>query len=479
MTSTIESKNPSKKKWSMTDPGIAAAIRQAKATSEFVLVTENMERRGAGRLRLRVTPKGNGTFFFRYSPSKGKEDVLPLGIYDPKGVKGLSLAQATAKAADYSKLYQAGTLNLREHFEEVERIKQQQKDDAEKARIKAVEDAEKAIVEAEAGSLQKLMDAYIAHLERQEKVSAQDARNILKRNVTLEFPVLAAKRAADITHKDVSAILAKLIDRTAGRTAAKLRSYLRAAFAEALAAEGSLSALDGFNLTNNPAALVSAKKLSAFNKARERTLTETELRIFLERLEKYPGTKRDAILLSLYLGGQRSEQLLRLRPVDVDLDARELTLHDGKGARQQARLHLLPITERAAEIVAKLLKTNGDKEFVFTLDGKKHISKGLLQKDVVKVIAAKMVEDKISPMLFQYSDIRRTSETMMARMGISKETRAHILSHGLGGVQNQHYNKHDYYDEKLNALIAWDAKLKEIESGKITSNVRQLRRGVK
>ena len=44
---------------------------------------------------------------------------------------------------------------------------------------------------------------------------------------------------------------------------------------------------------------------------------------------------------------------------------------------------------------------------------------------------------------------------MLAAMGISKDTRAQLLSHGLGGVQGRHYDQHEYMDEKRNALQAW------------------------
>src|SRR3954471_5929918 len=89
--------------------------------------------------------------------------------------------------------------------------------------------------QATSGTFHLMLNGYVAHLERQGKQSAQDVRNIFRRNVIDEFPHFAAMRAADITHRDVSAMLARLIDRGAGRTAGKLRSYLRAAFAEALA----------------------------------------------------------------------------------------------------------------------------------------------------------------------------------------------------------------------------------------------------
>jgi hypothetical protein len=71
---------------------------------------------------------------------------------------------------------------------------------------------------------------------------------------------------------------------------------------------------------------------------------------------------------------------------------------------------------------------------------------------------------------FDLRDIRRTTETMLAGMGISQ-----LLSHGLSGVQAAHYDRHGYTDEKRAALVAWEARLEEIQTGKHTSNVVTLR----
>jgi len=43
----------------------------------------------------------------------------------------------------------------------------------------------------------------------------------------------------------------------------------------------------------------------------------------------------------------------------------------------------------------------------------------------------------------------------MASIGIAKDTRAQIQSHGLGGVQARHYDRYDYLAEKTAALDAW------------------------
>ena len=50
-----------------------------------------------------------------------------------------------------------------------------------------------------------------------------------------------------------------------------------------------------------------------------------------------------------------------------------------------------------------------------------------------------VAEKKTSRRPFQFRDIRRTFETMLAGIGVSRDVRAEILSHGLGGVQDRHY----------------------------------------
>ena len=70
---------------------------------------------------------------------------------------------------------------------------------------------------------------------------------------------------------------------------------------------------------------------------------------------------------------------------------------------------------------------------------------------------------------FNLRDIRRTVETMLAGMGVSRETRAQLLSHGLGGVQAVHYDRHSYSAEKRAALVAWEAHLEGIMSAQEAS----------
>jgi integrase len=60
---------------------------------------------------------------------------------------------------------------------------------------------------------------------------------------------------------------------------------------------------------------------------------------------------------------------------------------------------------------------------------------------------------------FSLRDLRRTVETHLSEMEVKKETRAHLLSHGLGGVQDTNYDKYDYMKEKRAALELWARRL--------------------
>jgi integrase len=77
---------------------------------------------------------------------------------------------------------------------------------------------------------------------------------------------------------------------------------------------------------------------------------------------------------------------------------------------------------------------------------------------------------------FTLRDVRRTCETMLASMGISKDTRAQLLSHGISGVQAVHYDRHEYMNEKRAALDAWEQRIAEVQTGTLpTSNVVHIR----
>jgi hypothetical protein len=48
--------------------------------------------------------------------------------------------------------------------------------------------------------------------------------------------------------------------------------------------------------------------------------------------------------------------------------------------------------------------------------------------------------------------IRRGVETLLQSLGVPRDVRAHLLSHGTGGVQGGSYERHGYDEEMRHAL---------------------------
>ncbi len=411
--------------------------------------------RGAGRLVGKLSQAGI-TWYFAYTGTAGNRRFWPIGSYDPKGKRGaFTLAKARDEAANLSKLHREVGRDLHEHF-----AAEHAAEDA--AREAAAKAAQLAEARAKQSTLRQLLEAYAGHLERTGRQSAGAVRSIFRVHVTEAAPEVADTRAADVAPEDFVRLISAPEAAGKGRTAAKLRSYLRAAYALAVRSHldpAAPASLRAFGIASNPIAGIAS--LPQHNRARDRHLSESELAAFLRRLDAEPeGVTRDALSLCLLLGGQRPTQLLRLRPVDVDTDAGTLALFDTKGRRRTPRRHVLPIVGKAAPILARLMDGLEERAPLVFL--------GLRPEAVTRTvgaICAAMLEAKEAREPFELRDLRRTCETMLAALKVSSDVRAQIQSHGLGGVQARHYDRHDYAEEKRQALAKWQRHLERIKAG--------------
>jgi integrase len=341
------------------------------------------------------------------------------------------------------------------------------------AKVAAVEaEAEAAKREQEKRArytLRTLCEAYCDLLQARGKPSARQARSILKVHVFEAHPEMAATPARDVTPLQVAAMVRQTREAGRERAAGVLRSYLSAAFTAGKRApfDASLpAALIPFEIERNPVDAIPAIAVRAGN----RTLSADELRAYLADLGD--NLADQALLLALLAGGQRMAQLLRAKVADYDPDTATLRLWDGKGRRTSPREHLLPLAPRAAALVEQLAARAQvmDSPLLFSTYGQTQLADTTPGKRAAEIGAAMTGEP------FDLRDIRRTCETMLASLGISRDTRAQLLSHGLGGVQATHYDRHGYTDEKRAALVAWENRLQEIETGeRAAGNVVALR----
>ncbi|MBI4995730.1 MAG: integrase family protein [Rhodocyclales bacterium] len=421
--------------------------------------------KGAGRLVVRKTASGSVIFYFRYTRPDGTRDSLSLGYYDRTGKDGYTLIQARDKAGELSRQYRSGTVNLRSPKAGDQRQQPTESVSRQPSAESAIDDPGK--------SLQALLLGYVTYLEINRKISAPDVKKDIHRYVINPYPDLAAKPAATVETDEFRALLAAIVSRGNGVTARRVRSYLHSAYKRAMAAGNDPSTpevLKGFGIKSNPIAAIDS--LNRYNRAGERALKEWELAHYIRELDCTTDQNiRDALKLALLLGGQRMKQLLRVRAEDVDLvgvdisdpdgnmhRVKTITIYDPKGKRTNPRAHVLPIFGETESIVTKLIERNKEFPTIFGKCTRGPISDSNTSSRVHD-ISTKLLKEKKIAAKFAFTDLRRTCETLLAQLGIPEGIRAQVLSHGLGGIQSRHYDRHNYLLEKREALDKWAGRI--------------------
>jgi len=422
----------------------SAAIKSL-AGNAFVTLHSRLERGGA--LQARKLANGVVQLYWRYSLG-GRTSREPIGAYDASApprkleptTRGYGVAAALEKCRELAAVHvaRAETGGLREVKAERRKAFSAQK---------AV-DAEKSL-----RTLRKLLEEYTLHLKTQGRISHIDARQIFQRHVFEAWPRLADAPASDLTPDQVLDMLRRLIEAGKGRTANKLRAYMRAAFQCALDVRSMASipiAFKAFGITFNPAA--QTRRLPQYDRADKRPFSRDELRVYWCLIQDRPGVEAATLRLHLLTGAQRIEQFVRLRCADVAQDA--ITIFDAKGRPGQGpRAHQIPLL-REAQLSLRQLSSEGAYA-ISTTWGTKPIS--------VRTMAAwarAIVGQSIDA--FQLKRLRSGVETLLAAKGISREVRGQLQSHGLTGVQARHYDGHDYMREKRGAL---ELLLDELQHG--------------
>lgn len=409
-----------------------------KALAPGVFVTLESRLKHGGSLQARRLSTGALQFYWRYS-HEGKKSREPIGAYDPaappkkltptpKGFSVLAALETCASLASrHAERFNTGGLKEAK---------------ADEKRSHSVKKAEQA--ELSERTLAKLLAAYIDHLKAQGRSSWRDASQIFRAHVKEAWPELAATPAAEVTPDQVLDMLRRLVEEGKGRTANKLRAYLRAAYQCAIDVRTTMAipvTFKAFGMVFNPAA--QTKRDPKFDRADKRPLSAGDLRAYWHAIKPLEGLPGASLRLHLLTGGQRIEQLVRLRREHVQDHA--ITIFDAKGRPGQGgpRPHMLPLLKAAATDLAAL-SVKG--EFVLsTTDGEKPISVTTL---------ANWAHDAAGESIqgFQLKRVRSGVETLLAANGTSREIRGQLQSHGLTGVQARHYDGHDYMPEKLTAL---------------------------
>ncbi len=399
-------------------------------------------RRGAGVLWVKGLSGGGAGFYFRHTRTDGQRDYLPVGSFDRDGRAGLTLEEARERAGELSRRYVAGDRDLRESLEEEARLRQA----AEDQRRREEEEKQRATFGA-------MLNAYIEQLKADEKVSAPEVESSIRLHIEKPWPQLWQRPAAEVTTEEILQVVRRVVETGRLRQADKTRSYIRAAYSAAIRSHQDAlysQSMRDLRIISNPARDLVAIRGS--RGVRHRHLSKAELKAYWKHISEMPEPFGPLLRFHLLTGGQRMDQLQRVLMSDLDRSGESFTMMDPKGKREVPRVHTIPLIPPALEAIRQM----GGGEFgphLFTISGGyKGASSWTIRDGQRPVLAAMEESGELENGVFTPGVIRATVETRLAEMAVPREVRGHLQSHGLSGVQERHYNKYEYFDEKKRAL---------------------------
>lgn len=425
--------------WTMNE------VKGFKPKARQYEVFDNTRQRGVGRLGVTVAPSGSKTFIFRFFWD-GSRATIQLGKFPE-----MSLTQARDLAGQYgAQLKQGVNPKL-----EAER----QQSEAE-ARVQA---------EALKGSVRQLFEGYTSKMKAEGKRTHKAVLSSLQKEA---YPITSPDmKAKDVTPDHIKRILSTMIIRGAVVQSNRTRAYLMAAFNYGLKHDNDPAHMDQgvlFGLLANPVSAV--PKQSHAEKPGDNWLKMDELRQLMETFGDTPriGWLVGKLLdLIIHCGGQRPYELIASRWGAVDWVERTLLVT--AEVSKNKRPHLIPLTDSALAMLREIHQRTGDEAYIFPKRGKPN--EHMLSSSLSQAVG---YYRKAYPDFPHYTprDIRRTCKTLMGEAGLSKEIRDRIQNHALQDVSSKHYDRHDYLNEKRQALEIWEARLIQSE---VVNNVVNLR----
>ena len=391
--------------------------------------------RGTGRLMLWVRGE-RAEWYFRYF-IQGKDRNMKLG--NASGDGSLSLAEARKKVDPFRNLLLEG----KDPKVEIERQEQ-----ARQARARQ---------DAERGSVEQLFQEYVDDLKRRGKGSWQAVeRALLTGRYAVVDELGAERKAADVTGRDIKAILRKTYDRGAKAMAAHLRAYLHGAFKYGLTHELDYTRTGqdvAFSLEINPVSAIPVDREA--KNVGQRVLSTEEIKEVWNTMGKHGATDPvwNAIKLIFATGGQRVGEVLGIRREELDFMNKVWNL---PGERtKNGRDHPIPLTDLALEIIGEALD---DSKSDLVFPNSRNPSQPMPVATMGRAVARYC--EKAEQTYWTPRDIRRTVRTMLAENREPGWRLDVLLNHGTTvGVGEKHYEKAQRLKDKTITMTKWDKLL--------------------
>jgi integrase len=299
-----------------------------------------------------------------------------------------------------------------------------------------------------ADRVEDLLETFILQHVSQNR-SAYEISRLLRREMGKPW---SGRSIHEITKRDVVDVISAVEQRgapgTANKTLKVIKTFLRWCVGRAV-------------LDRSPAEGV---PMPAKVVTRDRVLTDGELAQVILAARQMSGPYGGIVEL-LALTGQRREEVAAMTWGELDLHRRVWTLP--KSRTKNAKEHAVHLSEQS---MAVLLRTTVRGPFVFTVLGSKPFREFSRTKRQI---------DEFSGVIgWRLHDLRRTCVSGMARLGIPPHVADKILNHQSGTISGVAavYQRHDFLDERNDALERWGAHVAKIAVDASSNRQNAIRR---
>ncbi len=389
---------------------------------------------GCTGLRLVVHPTGAKTWAFVWKRGSAR------GKYTIGSTDSFTLSEARDAAREAAKLVARGIDPL-----------QARKD--ERSAAEAERRADRDLVE-------KVVEDYLSR-----HVSGLKSAGEVSRLLRKELAPWHGRRITAITKRDVVDLLDKLVDRGAPTTANRLRANLKAFLGWCVERD---------ILTASPAENVRAPGVET---VRDRVLDDRELRLVLLAAQKLDQPFSAFVKLLAHTGQRRSEVSGMLWTELEGLQGPAPQWRMSPARTKNGREHTVPLPLPIAADLGALPRVGRLPTYCITTTGTSPVSgysraKEQIDRHVLSLLrreAEKRGDDpnEVQPLpAWRFHDLRRTAASGMPRLGIQIHVIERLLNHvsgTFGGIVGV-YQKHDFADEKRNALDLWTRHLDALVS---------------
>ena len=227
--------------------------------------------------------------------------------------------------------------------------------------------------------------------------------------------------------------------------------------------------------TNELMGIESKEDLNISRKSRKRTLSDDELRVILQAIEKANRQRlgnRIMIFLALFFGCRIGE--LRLaKKGDFDFTKRVWTVpvENHKTGYKMQRPLLRPIIDEVIPVLELAFSLSPNELAFPTGEGGVYSQSATTRMSEPLKTWAKM--NGVTMNDWYLHDLRRTQRTNMSKI-TTTEVAETMLGHKLGGIQSV-YDHYDYLEEQAKAYRIWWQKLQRIKDPAAYHNVVDLK----